>query len=363
MSAEQVSFVKTYHDMAVKLAIEFGIPWEDVLAQGINESASGTSNFAKNRNNFFGIGAYTNNPDHAYYYATARDGFIGMFQNFITTTAVPSYIDQGAFNANGPHGNSVTDPNAFLLSIAKTYTGEYYIELIAPLISGIQKLSEKEGWESSAQLATSHPEMLSNAETIRTTKKTPYKSYGNGTSTNPYRYEYKGESNSSLPSDVCGTKGGNGDINSTAIALSWPEEQTGSWQNQPVVPEYAKALKEVGLSSGVGDACSQAGASCDAFVATVMRYSGVDKDFYCCGAAAVLNYLKSNPDKYEEIPNKGNTSNLQPGDIRSRSGHVELIVKLDNGEFRIASASHCDRQSDHAGGFYANSEYKIFRHK
>lgn len=279
---------------------------------------------------------------------------------------------EGAFNAHGPNGNAVTDPNAFLLSIAKTYTGEYYISLIAPLINGIQKLSQEEGWESSAQLAAKHPEMLANAETIRTTKKTPYKSYGNGTASDPYRYEYKGlsgngdsdgGSNSSLPSEVCGTGGGNGNINATAIALSWPEEQTGSWQSQPVVPEYAKALKEVGLSSGVGDACSQAGASCDAFVATVMRYSGVDKDFYCCGAAAVQTYLKSHPDKYEEIPNIGNTSNLQPGDIRSRTGHVELIVQLDNGEFRIASASHCDRQSDHSTGFYANSEYKIFRHK
>lgn len=197
LSAEQVSFVKTYHDMAVKLVIEFGIPWEDILAQGINESTAGTSRFARERNNFFGVGAYRNNPDHAYYYKSARDGFVGMFQNFITTTASPSYIDSGAFDVNSKNGNAVTAPNAFLLSIAPVYNalddqGRTYIGLIAPLIKGIQKLSEQEGWESSAKLAEAHPEMLANAAAIKSKKKSPYKSFGGGAAVSPFRYEFKG---------------------------------------------------------------------------------------------------------------------------------------------------------------------------
>lgn len=383
LSAQQVGFVKTYHDMAVKLAIEFGIPWEDILAQGINESTAGTSRFARERNNFFGVGAYRSNPDHAYYYKSARDGFIGMFQNFITTTASPSYIDSGAFDVNSKNGNAVTDPNAFLLSIAPVYNalddhGKTYINLIAPLINGIQKLSEKEGWESSAKLAESHPEMLANAAAIKSKKKSPYKSFGSGTSVSPFRYEFKGltggnkdntdagnddATDTSTQDDICGVGagGGNGDINKTAIALSWPERQQGDWRSQPVVPEYKKALKQVGLTT-YGDDAVKVGASCDAFVATVMRYSGADKKFYCCGASSVLNYL-SGSDKYEEIPNLGNTSNLKPGDIRSRSGHVELVVQLDNGEWKIASASYRDRTSDHSRGYYPSSEYKVFRLK
>jgi hypothetical protein len=54
----QIGFIKTYHDIAVMHSINYGIPWETVMAQGILESASGTSYFARERNNFFGIGAF-----------------------------------------------------------------------------------------------------------------------------------------------------------------------------------------------------------------------------------------------------------------------------------------------------------------
>ena len=141
------------------------------------------------------------------------------------------------------------------------------------------------------------------------------------------------------------TSGGSGDINATAISLAWPESErkNHSW-NDPS-PEYKKALEETGIASTAGDNFAKVGASCDAFVATVMRYSGADPDFVCCGVSkngATASYVK-NSGKYEEVPNK--LGSLQPGDILLSSDHIELYVEV-NGQPKIASASHGQRTGD-----------------
>ncbi len=124
-------------------------------------------------------------------------------------------------------------------------------------------------------------------------------------------------------------------------------------------PAYAKALIEVGLNT-YPDVCAAAGGSCDAFVATVYRYSGVDPDFFCCGVSSggQISYITSSG-KYKEVPNA--LGSLEPGDIRISSGHIEMYVEV-NGEPRIASASHCDRSGD-IGNFYENSAtFRAFRY-
>ena len=72
LSDLQAAFVDSYHDIAENLSVEYGIPWETVIAQGILESAAGMSKFARDRNNFFGIGAFDSNPNNAYSYDTMR---------------------------------------------------------------------------------------------------------------------------------------------------------------------------------------------------------------------------------------------------------------------------------------------------
>ena len=157
--------------------------------------------------------------------------------------------------------------------------------------------------------------------------------------------------------DAACFRGGNGDINATAIELAWSEEEGSHAWNNPN-PAYAKALVEVGMST-YGDTCAAAGGSCDAFVATVMRYSGADPDYYCCGVTGgyTLNYLRTSG-KYEEVQNS--LGSLQPGDIRIGPGHVEMYVEV-NGEPKIASASYCERSGD-IGGYYDNS-FLAFRLK
>jgi hypothetical protein len=172
----------------------------------------------------------------------------------------------------------------------------------------------------------------------------------------------------------CGSSG-NGDANQTAIELSWPERSHNgradwfdAWQpisNFDPNPAYYAALRsENGVfTRGEGDNCSMGGNSCDAFVASVMRTSGADEGFICCGAARQLDYLSGHPDKYEEILNIGNSSNLQPGDIRNSGGHIEMYIVLEDGSGRIASASHCDRTGDHVDNYYPGTGFRVFRKK
>ena len=146
----------------------------------------------------------------------------------------------------------------------------------------------------------------------------------------------------------------NGDLNATALKLAWPDR--GHSPDNPTEAYRQALLEPDGVGArGQGDSCSITGKSCDAFVATVLRHSGVDKDVPCCGAANMLNYL-ANSSKYTEVENSAST--LKGGDIRASGGHIEMVVEV-NGELGIASASHCDRTGE-VGGFYDNS-FRAFR--
>lgn len=148
---------------------------------------------------------------------------------------------------------------------------------------------------------------------------------------------------------------GNGNLNQTAIDLAWPD------RGHFLTPRdsYKKALADVGLSNH-GDRYARIGASCDAFVATVYRYSGVDPNFVCCGIAhhgATWNYV-TNSGKFVEVPNRAGS--LKPGDIRLSNGHIEMYVEV-NGVGKIASASYGERTGD-IGPFYDNSDtFKAYR--
>lgn len=338
LSDLQAGFVDTYYAIAQKLSVAYGIPWETVVAQGILESAAGTSNFAKQRNNFFGIGAFDSDPNKAFSYSTPEDGWRGYYENIRKTA---TYRNHGVFV-----GDTITDPHAYARAIkAAGYASDpNYVSKLDTLIKAIENRANEKGWDSSAQLAAKNPEMLSNAAANAS---------GDGDSG-------KNISVSDVDYTMCDfSAGGDGNINATAINLSWADRTHAPTDPKPV---YADALISTGVNK-LGDTCSMGGYSCDAFLATVMRYSGADSGFPCCGAANQLQYLSSHGELYEEIPNIGNTSNLQPGDIRASGGHVEIVVQLEDGSYKIASASHCDRTADHAINYYESAKFRIFRKK
>ena len=156
LSDLQAEFVDKYHDIAESLSIKYGIPWETVMAQGILESAAGTSNFAVNRNNFFGIGAFDSNPNNAFSYATPEEGWEGYYKNIVATSV---YRANGAFNYPD-------DPYAYAQAIKNAgYASDpNYVSKLSVLIDAIIRRAEEKGWETSAELVKSHPEMVENAE-------------------------------------------------------------------------------------------------------------------------------------------------------------------------------------------------------
>ncbi len=334
LSDLQASFVDTYHDIAEKLSVAYGIPWETVVAQGILESAAGTSTFAVERNNFFGIAAYDSNVNAAWSWPTPEDGWRGYYENIKNTA---TYRNHGVFT-----GDNITNPHTYLQTIkASGYaTAPTYVQSVGRLVDAVINRANEKGWKSSAELAAEYPEMLQHAAD---------NAAGANIGTTPEASDISS----------CTFSGDNGDINGVALNLSWPDR---THRPTDPKPEYYEALAATGVNK-LGDSCSMGGYSCDAFLTTVMRSSGSDPNFPCCGAAMQLRYLSSHEELYVEIPNVGNTSNLQPGDIRANGGHVEIVVQLDDGSFMIASASHCDRTADHASNYYAGPGYRIFRKK
>ncbi len=345
LSAVQAAFVDQYHDIAESLSIAYGIPWETVMAQGILESDAGTSNFAVERNNFFGIGAFDSNPDNAYSYANPTEGWNGYYHNISVTE---TYRAHGVFQ-----GATVTDPYAYLAAIksAGYATDPDYIAKVSGFIAAIEERSALQGWKSSAELAAEHPEWAENAAANA--------AGGGGASGN---LSTSFDAMSSYTQCINGVSGGagagNGDLNSTAIALAYGMgdihlEPSAAYRAavNAVLTDAMANFDEIGLY-----------ADCGHFVATILRYSGVDPNVPYGPTSTQMAYYLSHPELYEEVPNLGNTSNLQPGDIRVSGGHTDMVVRDSSGNLILASASLRER-SGNLENYYPNPEMRIFRHK
>lgn len=158
LSQEQIDFVVANHDRAEALSIQYGIPWETVVAQGILESASGTSQLAKDKNNFFGIGAYDGCAyTCAFSYSTPEEGWEGYYKNIVKTS---TYRNHGVFK-----DDAITDPHIYLerIKAAGYATDPDYVQDVGAIVSAIETLSQEQNWLSSAELAKKHPEMIKNA--------------------------------------------------------------------------------------------------------------------------------------------------------------------------------------------------------
>lgn len=158
LSNQQEQFVSDHVSIAQRLSVEYGIPWETVIAQGILESGAGTSRLAREKHNYFGIGAYDHCPfECALSYASELEGWQGYYENIRKTS---TYRNHGVFQ-----GNTITDPFAYLVAIkaAGYATDPNYIEKVSRIILMIQDLAVQNEWLSSEELAQQYPEMIANA--------------------------------------------------------------------------------------------------------------------------------------------------------------------------------------------------------
>lgn len=74
----------SFKQSATQISGEKNFPSNVLLGQAALESGRGTSNFAKNRNNYFGYEAYDSNPDAAKGYKTPQDSindYIELIEN------------------------------------------------------------------------------------------------------------------------------------------------------------------------------------------------------------------------------------------------------------------------------------------
>lgn len=146
-------------------------------------------------------------------------------------------------------------------------------------------------------------------------------------------------------SSSSGGKLGNATIVDRAMELARPESEKAAAYAGEVTDKQIEALRTTGLIN-YGEPYVQKGMSCDAFVSMVMSTT-VDPEYakHCCGVANLVQYMRSNPDKYEKIPYNGSTSNMKPGDIISSgtgggpAAHIEFYVQV-NGEDKVANAGH-----------------------
>ena len=127
----------------------------------------------------------------------------------------------------------------------------------------------------------------------------------------------------------------------TAISFSWPEGQEAEAVKLNMVDKYEEALKIANTGHHVFH-----GASCDVFVATVMRYTKLDPDFVCCGMSAGTGratgkYVEGNPSKYQPVPEFDGTNwnVLQNGDIVMNHQHIAIFFKTKDGVGKLAHAS------------------------
>lgn len=142
--------------------------------------------------------------------------------------------------------------------------------------------------------------------------------------------------------DVVGAGGGNMDIVKTALELAWAPNQ--SHGIKEAKPEYTAALEKVKLSTFPEPVGS--GVSCDAYVATVMRYSGLDPNYHCCFANTQAKYMRDHPELYKElgvVTDTGDTSKLVPGAILWRDGHIKFYIGDTANKVLSADASYNQR--------------------
>ncbi len=159
LSELQAEFMDKYADWAMEFSIQYGVPWEVAIAQGILESASGTSPQAINKYNFHGIGAFDSDPSQAKTFASPREGWEGYFKNLKVTN---TYKMHGVFR-----DAAITDPYAALVRIsAAGYSskGSAYAVSVSAVLAGVMnRIAADPRYKTTAELAVEHPEIFENA--------------------------------------------------------------------------------------------------------------------------------------------------------------------------------------------------------
>jgi hypothetical protein len=342
-----ISVVKAYGKVAMEMQREYGVPWEVVFAQMQKESGTGTAGIAVSgaENNWLGI---TGTGDAGTWVSPSGRKWAkySSISANIKDWASTRVLRNGYYDAAFAYLEHNYDLEGFLKKMISVYAPasdgnapEAYVQDVLSIMNGPVAIARAQmGWPSSAQLARQENIPIGGRQSI-----------GSDVTSSSDKYATK-----------CS---GGGDINSMAIQLSY--DHRGEYKGNPIAA-YDTAMSEV--NTRVACTGPKMGDSCDVFVATVYRKT-VDKDFPCCGTTGMRVNLRNNSnyqlvvDGYQTV---ASTADLQPGDILILNGHIMMYVTLEDGSGKIASASYCDRTSDHVGGIYfsdGRGNYDVLRWK
>lgn len=164
---------------------------------------------------------------------------------------------------------------------------------------------------------------------------------------------YKGGgsiSSSSLSSNCIGSGGVGGNLNTSniaelAISVSYPTRSVAKGTcvglvdcGQAFATDAYKQAKIIAEKASSADPIKGLLASCDRFVATILRATGADTSFPWGATEGQLAYMQSSPN-WKQV----SCQERQPGDVLWRDGHVMMYVGMVNGKDSIASASISER--------------------
>lgn len=144
-------------------------------------------------------------------------------------------------------------------------------------------------------------------------------------------------------------------IGEAAIACAWPKgtsEKKYNYHGGQPYGDFKKAInKSFPERKGAWSKQCQRGASCDVFVGTMIRYTGVDKKMER-GLGEIDDRIAGSS-KWKRI---GSGTPLKGGDVQVLGGqHVRLVVELKSGKY-IAEANH-----NYKGGQYAHISGKAYK--
>jgi hypothetical protein len=125
---------------------------------------------------------------------------------------------------------------------------------------------------------------------------------------------------------VTGTGAVSGDIVKTALGYAW--DTTGHGPNEAdAKPSYRSDMPKFNGAKG-----GLPFSDCGVFIATVMIASGADTNFPKRVTGVQMDYMAAHKDKYKEVPDVTNTSQLHPGDILVNDDHTFMFVGKESGK-------------------------------
>ena len=129
----------------------------------------------------------------------------------------------------------------------------------------------------------------------------------------------------------------------TAIQLAWGYGTEKSIYGSKPTDAYAAALDQVYPKHNTWGKGPNTGASCDVFIGTVCRYSGVDTEVPRT-LKEIWKYFEGNPNTWVRVPYTGDESELQSGDIfifdpTTSKRHICMYLNIDGTKY-CAEASY-----------------------